>query len=314
MSNSRYPAVFTEADIPALAARLRQGDLVAFPTETVYGLGADAGNSDAVLKIYETKGRPRFNPLIVHVADLDMARAYGAFSPLAERLMRFWPGPLTLVVPKVPGAPLSDLVTAGLPTVGIRMPAHPLALQLIRAVGRPLAAPSANRSGKLSPTEADQVIAGFDGLVPVLEGGAAEAGVESTILKVEGDSVTQLRAGALPREEIEAALGHPIAVAAPNAEIAAPGMLASHYAPDARVRLNAERPAPGEAWLGFGHSPGAALNLSPSGDLREAARNLFSMLHALDGTAPIIAVAPIPETGLGEAINDRLHRAAAPRG
>lgn len=313
MSNPLYPAAFAEKDIPSLAARLVGGQLVAFPTETVYGLGADAGNSDAVLKIYETKGRPRFNPLIVHVADLEMARRYARFSPLAERLARFWPGPLTLVLPRIDGAPLSDLVTAGLPTVGIRMPAHPLALALIRAAGRPLAAPSANRSGKLSPTEAAQVLSGFSGTVPVLDGGAAEAGVESTILKVEGDSVTQLRAGALPRAEIEAALGQPIAVAAPNAEIAAPGMLASHYAPEARVRLNAERPAPGEAYLGFGPKFPSAHNLSPSGDLREAARNLFSMLHALDGSAPVIAVAPIPETGLGEAINDRLQRAAAPR-
>lgn len=306
--------IHSAADLPMLAARLRAGGLVAFPTETVYGLGADAGNSDAVLAIYETKGRPRFNPLIVHVADLDMAKAYAEFSPMALRLAALWPGPLTLVLPRRSDARLSDLVTAGLDTVGIRIPDHPLALALIRTAGRPLAAPSANPSGKLSPTSAAQVVSGFDGRVPVLDGGPALSGVESTILKISGDEVTQLRSGALPRDEIETLLGHPVAVAAANAEIAAPGMLASHYAPEASLRLNVTAPMPGEAWLGFGNCPGAALNLSPAGDLREAARNLFSMLHELDRTARHIAVAPVPLHGLGEAINDRLARAAAPRG
>jgi L-threonylcarbamoyladenylate synthase len=305
--------IHSAADLPELAARLRAGGLVAFPTETVYGLGADAGNSDAVLAIYETKGRPRFNPLIVHVADLDMAKMYAEFSPLALRLAALWPGPLTLVLPRRSEAQLSDLVTAGLDTVGIRIPNHPLALALIREAGRPLAAPSANPSGKLSPTTAAQVVQGFGDIVPVLDGGPSEAGVESTILKVSGDDVIQLRAGALAREEIEALLGRPIAVAAPNAEISAPGMLASHYAPEATLRLDATEPSPGEAWLGFGYCPGAALNLSPSGDLREAARNLFAMLHELDCAATRIAVAPIPHHGLGDAINDRLARAAAPR-
>ena len=294
------------------AALLRAGGLVAFPTETVYGLGADATNSDAVLKIYETKGRPRFNPLIVHVADLDMARRYVSFSLLAEKLARFWPGPLTLVLPKCPDAGLSDLVTAGLDTVGIRIPDHPLALALIRAAGLPLAGPSANPSGKLSPTSAVQVTAAFGGQVPVLDGGPSQAGVESTILAVDGDRVTQLRAGALPREEIEAMLGRPIALAQPGDTIAAPGMLASHYAPNAALRLNATAPEPGESYLAFGPRQGT-LNLSPTADLREAARNLFAMLHELDAKAQKIAVAPIPETGLGEAINDRLKRAAAPR-
>lgn len=305
-------AVHFASDLPELAARLRAGELVAFPTETVYGLGADATNSDAVLKIYETKGRPRFNPLIVHVADLAMAERFVSFSPMALKLAAFWPGPLTLVLPKRPEAGLSDLVTAGLETVGIRIPAHPLALELIRAAGRPLAAPSANRSGKLSPTSAAQVERSFGGLVPVLEGGASEAGVESTILSVEGDAVTQLRAGALPRDEIEAAIGRPVALARHDAAIASPGMLASHYAPNASLRLDAERPEAGETWLGFGPGPDGA-NLSPSGDLREAARNLFAMLHQLDEGATRIAVAPIPRRGLGEAINDRLKRAAAPR-
>lgn len=306
------PAPAKTTEIEALATRLRAGGLVAFPTETVYGLGADATSSDAVLGIYETKGRPRFNPLIVHVADLEMAEQLVELSPLALRLAAFWPGPLTLVLPRRADAGLSDLVTAGLDTVGIRIPDHPLALALIRATGRPLAAPSANPSGKLSPTTAAQVIRGFAGTVPVLDGGPCRAGVESTILAVSGDTVTQLRAGALPREEIEAALGQPVARAAAGAAIAAPGMLASHYAPEASLRLDATDVAPGEASLGFG--PGDfTLNLSPSGDLREAARNLFSMLHQLDASHARIAVSPIPPTGLGAAINDRLARAAAPR-
>ena len=307
-------AVHLPLDIVHLAGILRAGGIVAFPTETVYGLGADATNSDAVLKIYETKGRPRFNPLIVHVADLEMAETLVTFSPLARRLAKFWPGPLTLVLKRKSGAKLSDLVTAGLDTVGIRIPAHPLAIELIRAAGTPLAAPSANRSGKLSPTTAAQVLKGFEGLVPVLDGGPSQRGVESTILAVEGETVTQLRAGALPRDEIEAAIGQTIAVAAENSTISAPGMLLSHYAPNATLRLNVKHPAAGEAWLGFGPSLGASANLSPTGDLREAARNLFSLLHQLDSTSPRIAVAPIPHHGLGEAINDRLKRAAAPRG
>ncbi len=305
-------AVHSPTDLETLAARLRAGELVAFPTETVYGLGADATSSDAVLKIYETKGRPRFNPLIVHVADLAMAESLVTLSPMARRLAQFWPGPLTLVLPRRDTAGLSDLVTAGLDTVGIRIPDHPLALALIRATGRPLAAPSANRSGKLSPTTAAQVERSLGGVVPVLDGGPAAAGLESTILAVDGDTVTQLRAGALPRDQIEAAIGRPVAQAAHDAKIAAPGMLASHYAPNATLRLDAARPEPGETWLGFGPGP-EGLNLSPTGDLREAARNLFAMLHQLDETATRIAVAPIPRKGLGEAINDRLKRAAAPR-
>lgn len=303
-----------DGEIAALAARLREGGLVSFPTETVYGLGADATNSDAVIAIYETKGRPRFNPLIIHCADLAMAETLVAFTPVARRLAEaFWPGPLTLVLPRRAGGGLSDLVTAGLDTVGVRVPDHPLALALIRAVGRPLAGPSANPSGRLSPTSAEQVRSGFGGRVAVLDGGPCKSGVESTILGVTGDAVTQLRAGALARGDIESLLGHPIAVAAANAGIAAPGMMASHYAPDALMRLDADMPRAGEAFLGFG-ATGGDLNLSPSGDLREAARNLFAMLHALDRTgAPRIAVAPIPHTGLGEAINDRLARAAAPR-
>lgn len=299
------------------AARLRAGQLVAFPTETVYGLGADATNADAVLSIYETKGRPRFNPLIVHVADLQMAETIGEFSPLARRLAQaFWPGPLSLVVPLRSGHNLADIATAGLDTVALRVPDHPMALALLAETGRPLAAPSANPSGKLSPTTAEQVRRGFANTVPVLDGGPCLAGVESTILAVHGDRLIQLRAGALSRDEIETTIGLAVKQAAENAEISAPGMLLSHYAPNAGIRLNTT-PNPGEAWLAFGPTDdfaGPSRNLSPTSNLREAARNLFAMLHELDDTgARMIAVAPIPATGLGEAINDRLKRAAAPR-
>lgn len=299
-------------DLNEFAAILREGGVVAFPTETVYGLGADATNSDAVLKIYDTKGRPRFNPLIVHLADLSMSRKVVHFSPLAETLAQFWPGPLTLVLPRRQDAKLSDIVTAGLDTVGVRVPDHRLALELIEAAGVPLAAPSANPSGKLSPTTAEQVRRAFKGKVPVLDGGPCRSGVESTILAVDGETVTQLRAGALAREEIERAIGRPVAVAKSGDKVQAPGMLASHYAPNAEMRLDAEAPLRDEVYLGFGSRNGT-LNLSPSGDLHEAARNLFSMLHELDESASRIAVAPIPHRGLGEAINDRLQRAAAPR-
>ncbi|QYO77450.1 L-threonylcarbamoyladenylate synthase [Devosia salina] len=299
------------------AALLRAGQLCAFPTETVYGLGADATDPDAVLSIYETKGRPRFNPLIVHCADLAMAERLANFSPLARRLAEaFWPGPLSLVLPLRPGHGLADVATAGLDTVALRVPDHPVALALLRAADRPLAAPSANPSGKLSPTTAEQVRKGFGGAVPVLDGGPCKSGVESTILAIDGDRIVQLRAGALARSEIETRLGLPVEQAAEGAAISAPGMLLSHYAPNANMRLNTA-PMPGEAYLAFGApAPHNSLvrNLSETGDLHEAARNLFSMLHELDATgAPMIAVAPIPETGLGEAINDRLRRAAAPR-
>lgn len=299
------------------AALLRAGKLCAFPTETVYGLGADATNADAVLSIYQTKGRPRFNPLIVHCADLAMAERYARFSPLARRLAEaFWPGPVSIVLPLRPGHGLADIATAGLDTVALRVPDHPLALALLRAADCPLAAPSANPSGRLSPTTADQVRKGFGSKVPVLDGGPCQAGVESTIVALDGERVIQLRAGALAREEIESVTGRPVELAAEGAAISAPGMLLSHYAPNAHMRLDTA-PQPGEAWLAFGPSgafAGPTRNLSPNGDLREAARNLFAMLHELDATgAATIAVSPIPETGLGEAINDRLRRAAAPR-
>tara|TARA_R110002124_G_scaffold85148_1_gene221076 strand:+ start:10044 stop:10976 length:933 start_codon:yes stop_codon:yes gene_type:complete len=298
------------------AALLRAGQLCAFPTETVYGLGADATDADAVLAIYETKGRPRFNPLIIHCADLAMAESLAFLSPLARRLATLWPGPLTLVLPAKPGNRLADVATAGLDTVAVRIPDHPLALALLAAVGRPLAAPSANPSGRLSPTTAYQVRLGFAGRVPVLDGGPCQAGVESTIVRVDGDQLVQLRAGSMAREEIEQALGVSIAIAEKDAAIAAPGMLLSHYAPNAALRLNTV-PREGEAYLAFGAADefaGPTRNLSPTGDLHEAARNLFAMLHELDALGKnLIAVAPIPDSGLGEAINDRLQRAAAPR-
>lgn len=303
--------------IAEAAALLRAGKLVAFPTETVYGLGADATNPDAVLSIYETKGRPRFNPLIVHVADFGMAETLGTFPPLARALAeKFWPGPLSIVVPLKQGHGLADVATAGLDTVALRVPDHPLALALLRATALPLAAPSANPSGKLSPTTAEQVRRGFASKVPVLDGGPCQAGVESTIVVVSGDTIIQLRAGALAREDLEAFLGQKVPLAETGTKIAAPGMLLSHYAPNAHMRLNTT-PERGEAFLAFGPVPefsGETRNLSQTADLHEAARNLFAMLHDLDATgAKTIAVAPIPSTGLGEAINDRLQRAAAPR-
>ncbi len=305
------------AEIEEAAALLRDGKLVAFPTETVYGLGADATNADAVLSIYETKGRPRFNPLIVHCADLAMAERFANFSPLARRLAEaFWPGPLSIVLPLKSGHGLADVATAGLDTIALRVPDHPVAQALLRAADRPLAAPSANPSGKLSPTTAEQVQRGFSGRVRVLDGGPCKSGVESTIVTIHGDKIIQLRAGALARQEIERVTGLAVSQAETGAKISAPGMLLSHYAPNAHMRLDTS-PQPGEAYLAFGPaSPfdGVTRNLSEGGDLHEAARNLFSMLHELDAKGvPMIAVAPIPETGLGEAINDRLRRAAAPR-
>jgi L-threonylcarbamoyladenylate synthase len=297
---------------------LRAGGLAAFPTETVYGLGADASNSEAVLSIYEAKGRPRFNPLIVHAANLAMAETIAEFSPLARRLSALWPGSLTMVLPKRHDAPVSDIVTAGLDSVGVRIPHHRLALALIEMVGRPLAAPSANPSGRLSPTTAGQVVEGFGGRIPVLDGGPCTAGVESTIIKVDGDRLIQLRAGALARAEIEANAGVPVELPQQDGAIVAPGMMRSHYAPRARLRLDAAGPEAGEAFLAFGVAPAdwplPTRNLSAARDPREAARNLFSMLHELDASGvSTIAVAPIPSIGLGEAINDRLARAAAPR-
>ncbi|WP_293867846.1 L-threonylcarbamoyladenylate synthase [uncultured Alsobacter sp.] len=312
--------------IAAAAAVLRRGGLVAFPTETVYGLGADATDGKAVAGIYAAKGRPSFNPLIAHCPDADSAAAFGVFDRTSRALAeRFWPGPLTLVVPCVPGSPVSDLVTAGLDSIGLRVPDHPVARALLVALGRPVAAPSANRSGRISPTAAAHVMEDLDGRIDaVVDGGDTKVGVESTIVSCLGDRPVLLRPGGVPRAAIEAVLGQALADP-PGADAGdaplAPGMLASHYAPAAKVRLDAGQVAPGEAALLFGPTPpagieeaAAVLNLSPAGDLVEAAANLFGMLRRLDATrAPTIAVAPIPHDDLGEAIRDRLARAAAPR-
>lgn len=303
-------------DAPGLtraAALLRDGKLVAFPTETVYGLGADATNAHAVARIFAAKARPGFNPLIVHLPDLQAARAIAAFNDTAERLAAtFWPGALTLVLPLKPGASIAPLVTAGLPCIALRIPDHALAQTLLRQTGKPVAAPSANPSGRISPTSTAHVLAGLDGKIDaILDGGPCPVGLESTIIGIT-DTATLLRPGGLPAEAIEACLGAPLArrteTAAPNA----PGQLASHYAPNAPLRLNAKNAKNDELLLGFGPVT-ADLNLSPSGDLTEAAANLFHHLHELDGKARPIAVSPIPDHGLGRAINDRLQRAAAPR-
>lgn len=299
--------------IEPAAAALRRGELVAFPTETVYGLGADGGSDAAVAAIYAAKGRPEFNPLILHVDGPEAALALAVFSADALKLVeKFWPGPLTLVAPARPGARISRLAQAGLPTVALRAPSHPAARALLSAFGGPVAAPSANPSGRISPTTADHVLAGLAGRIAgVIDAGPCPVGLESTIVGFAGGAPVLLRPGGLAAEAIEDALGRPLR--APGGAISAPGQLVSHYAPAARVRLNADAAEPGEALLGFGHTPGAAMNLSPGGGLEEAAANLFAMLHALDATAPAIAVSPIPERGLGRAINDRLRRAAAPR-
>jgi L-threonylcarbamoyladenylate synthase len=304
-----------DASVAAAARVLREGGLVAFPTETVYGLGADAANGRAVARIFEAKGRPRFNPLIVHVRNGGEAERHADFNAPARLLATaFWPGALTLVLPRKPDCPLSELVSAGLPTVALRVPAHPVAQALIAASGLAIAAPSANRSGRITATTAEHVTRGLNGKVDlILDGGPTDIGLESTVIGFDGEQPVLLRAGAIPRTAIEMLVGP---LAAPrDPAIQSPGQLASHYAPRARLRLNAEEAENGEVLLGFGHkAPRGAMNLSPGGDLREAAANLFAMLHALDGRgAKAIAVMPIPSDGLGEAINDRLRRAAAPR-
>lgn len=302
------------AGLDRAAGILRDGGLVAFPTETVYGLGADATNDQAVARIFQAKDRPRFNPLIVHVDSSRTARHHAEWPHAAEVLASaFWPGPLTLVLPLKGDAGLSPLVTAGQPSVAVRVPAHPVAQALLTRFGGPVAAPSANPSGRISPTTAAHVLAGLSGRIDaVLDGGPCGVGVESTIVGLAGGPPVLLRPGGLPAEAIEQALGQPLAQPHGSGPLTAPGQLASHYAPTAPMRLNAERAREGEVMLGFGPVP-CDLNLSPAGDMVEAAANLFAHLHALDATGRPIAVSPIPETGLGRAINDRLRRAAAPR-
>jgi L-threonylcarbamoyladenylate synthase len=302
-----------ETEVARAAEALRAGHLVILPTETVYGLAADAANAAAIARIFEAKGRPRFNPLIAHVTDRAMAERIAPLPPLAARLAEaFWPGPLTLVVPYGGGGAVCDLARAGLDTVALRAPAHPLAQAVITAFGGPVCAPSANRSGRPSPTTyADAMEETGAAAAVALDGGPCTVGLESTVVAVLEDEVRLLRPGGLERAAIEAVVG-PLA-AGPDDAHRSPGRLALHYAPNAPVRLNAEGPAPGEAYLAFGPAPDAplVLNLSPTGDLREAAANLFALLRAADRLNPTaIAVAPIPDHGLGEAINDRLNRAA----
>jgi L-threonylcarbamoyladenylate synthase len=302
-------------------ALLGEGEVVAIPTETVYGLAGDATNGVAVARIFEAKGRPRFNPLIAHVCDMAMAERIGMFDPLSRKLAeKFWPGPLTLVLPLRPEAGIHPLVTAGLDTIALRMP-RGVGTALISRLGRPLAAPSANASGKISPTSAAAVAASLgDRIKLVVDSGATAVGLESTIVKVEGEKLRLLRPGGVAAEDIERAIGIKLLRGGAGG-IQAPGMMASHYAPGAAVRLNADKVGEGEALLAFGpvrakgwEKAVAVKNLSETGDLREAASNLFAYLQELDRSgAPAIAVEPVPFEGLGEAINDRLARAAAPR-
>jgi len=311
----------TPLAIAEAARALRAGALIAFPTETVYGLGADATNDRAVAAIFAAKGRPRFNPLIAHIAEVADARALVAFDRRAETLAEaFWPGPLTLVLPRAPACPVSLLASAGLDTLAVRLPDHPVARDLLRAVGRPLAAPSANPSNRASPTAAEHVARGLAGRVAtVLDGGPCRVGLESTVLDLTGATPAILRVGGVPAEDIAAAIG-PVdertGAVADGARRRSPGQSRRHYAPAIPLRLNARTVKPGEALLAFGPRPlkggTTVLNLSPTRDLTEAAANFFAMLHALDDPKHAgIAVMPIPDKGLGRAINDRLRRAAA---
>jgi L-threonylcarbamoyladenylate synthase len=325
---ARHRARVVPADSAGIAEAARvlaTGGLVAFPTETVYGLGADATDARAVARLYEAKDRPTFNPLIAHLANAEAARGIGRLNEMAARLAeKFWPGPLTLVVPALRRCPVCELARAGLDSVALRVPAHPVAHPLLTAVGKPVVAPSANRSGHVSPTTADHVFTDLrDRIDLVLDGGPTPLGLESTIIDCTGKRPRMLRPGTIPRGAIEELLGAVLADSSrADGEVPmAPGQLPSHYATRAKLRLDASEVGPHEALLAFGPvlPPGAerttyVLNLSPKGDLVEAAANLFAHLRALDATdVSSIAVAPIPATGLGEAIRDRLLRAAAPR-
>jgi L-threonylcarbamoyladenylate synthase len=302
MTNTRV-LPFNDESIAEAARLILAGQPVAVPTETVYGLAADATNADAVARIYETKGRPSFNPLIVHVPDLPSAERIGEFGGEARALAeQHWPGPLTLVVPLRPDAGIASIVTAGLPTIGLRVPAHPAMQALLRTAGRPLAAPSANASGSISPTRAEHVLKSLGGRIPlIINGGQTERGLESTIVAAKDGQLRVLRPGPLDLD----------AEAASGGKIEAPGQMASHYAPSKPLRLNATSAEAGEYLIGFGSVAGDA-SLSPSWDLVEAAARLFDLLHQADASEkPRIAVAPVPGEGLGVAINDRLRRAAA---
>ncbi len=302
-------------DIARAAALLAEGGLVAFPTETVYGLGADATDDDAVARIFATKGRPQFNPLISHVTDFEGANKLGIFPNDAIGLAQvFWPGALTIVIPRKAGCPVSLLASAGLSSIALRVPSHPLAQALLKAFGKPVVAPSANRSGRISPTTAAHVRASLgDAVDMILDGGPSQVGLESTVVSFLDGKVRLLRPGGIARQDLEQVLGYKLdeADAGP---LHAPGQLESHYAPRAALRLNAEKPLPHEIYLGFGAFTHGPVSLSREGNLVQAAANLFRLLHEVDAAgADHIAVAPIPDTGLGEAINDRLKRAAAAR-
>jgi L-threonylcarbamoyladenylate synthase len=307
-----------DAAIAEAARILRAGGLVAFPTETVYGLGADATDDEAVASIFAAKARPQFNPLIVHVPDAATAAREAVFDARAEALAaEFWPGPLSLVLPRAASCRVSLLCSAGLPSLALRAPSHPIAQKLLRATGRPIAAPSANRSGKISPTTANHVADGLGNRIAmILDGGACQIGLESTVLDLSGENPVLLRPGSVTREEMERVIG-PVSMPSSTTPLVSPGMLASHYAPRLPLRMNAHDCRRGEALLAFGPVPRGMEpeeNLSPSGDLTEAAAHLFAALHRLDRPDFTgIAVMPIPESGLGIAINDRLRRAAAPR-
>jgi L-threonylcarbamoyladenylate synthase len=322
MIGSVDPACYTArvmvsaTTISEAARTLREGGLVAFPTETVYGLGADATNDQAVARIFAAKSRPEINPLISHLATADEAESYGRFSESARKLARaFWPGPLTLVVERSAGCKISQLCSAGLDSVALRVPNHPVALALLKEVRRPVAAPSANRSGRISPTTAEHVRRSLGGAVDmIVDGGRCRVGLESTVVQFDGKAVRLLRPGGLPRQEIERVLGQRLDTPKPGTTLHSPGLLDSHYAPHAGLRLNAIEPIVGESYIGFGKHAFGPHSLSKTGDLIEAAANLFKVLHEVDALNPgRIAVAPIPVHGLGEAINDRLRRAAAPR-
>ncbi|WP_421792373.1 L-threonylcarbamoyladenylate synthase [Hyphobacterium sp.] len=294
---------------------LQSGALVAIPTETVYGLAADATSGEAIARIYEAKARPRFNPLIAHVSNKAMAEQLVAFNPAAEKLAEaFWPGPLTLVLPRLPHCPVHDLASAGLDTLAVRCPDHPVPRAVIAAFGKPLVAPSANPSGAVSPTTAQHVAEGLGEKADlILDAGPCAIGLESTVIGFNGENAVLLRKGGLARSDIET-ITEPLAAPETDAALLSPGMLSSHYAPGAPIRLNAAKKQEGEVLLGFGGRADADLDLSPSASLKEAAANLFAFLRQLDARAPKrIAVSPIPDEGLGEAINDRLQRAAAPR-
>ncbi|HKX22784.1 MAG TPA: L-threonylcarbamoyladenylate synthase [Rhizorhapis sp.] len=303
---------YGRAALEQAAALIREGRAVAVPTETVYGLAADATSPEAVARIYAAKGRPSFNPLIVHIAGMDMARRIARFSPLAEELAgRFWPGPLTLVLPLQEESGIASLVTAGLPTIALRYPHHEAMQALIRESGRPLAAPSANASGSISPRRAEHVMASLGGRIPlILDAGPTEHGLESTILAPETNSIRLLRPGPVTAEMLTRMMKCPV-IGPQGDKIEAPGQLLSHYAPSKRVRLNAKTARKGEYLIGFGDMP-CDYNLSESAKLEEAAARLFDALHLADASAAkAIAVAPVPGEGLGVAINDRLKRAAA---